>query len=114
MSKQQAHTSTWLESLAKLILVLNLLDAVFTLIWLRFGLAREANIFLSHTVEHHPVLFVAVKFSLVSLGVYLLWRYRQRWLAGAGLVLVGLVYYLILLYHLQFLSRLLVFLYLAP
>jgi hypothetical protein len=36
-------TFRWLHGIVKTVLVLNLLDAIFTLVWVRFGYAREAN-----------------------------------------------------------------------
>jgi len=55
-------------------------------------------------VHEHAVLFVVVKVTLVTLGSYLLWRQRQRPAAVVGVFLVFLVYYGILLYHLQYSS----------
>lgn len=92
----------WLEGLVKSLLVLNLLDAVFTLFWVRAGLAREANELMSDLVTEHAVTFVAVKLGLVSLGSWLLWRWRENAAAVIGIFAAFLVYYLILLYHLQY------------
>ena len=89
-----------LEGLVKAILVLNLLDAVFTLVWVRSGAAVEKNRLLAELIDHYPVVFVLVKFALVSFGSYLLWRYRHRASAVIGLFLIFLAYYFLLLYHL--------------
>jgi hypothetical protein len=94
----------WLGGVAKSILVLNLLDAVFTTAWVSAGLAREANPLLAELVTSHPVAFVLVKTTLVGLGSLLLWRKRTRPLAVVGIFAVFLVYYAILLYHLGFAS----------
>jgi len=94
----------WLQGIIKTVLVLNLLDAIFTLVWVRAGLAQEANALMRDLVHEHAVLFVVVKVTLVTLGSYLLWRQRQRPAAVVGVFLVFLVYYGILLYHLQYSS----------
>ena len=94
----------WLLGIVKVILTLNLLDAVFTLIWVNAGLAREANPLLADIVRDQPVVFVVVKCSLVALASLLLWRYRYRPLAVVGIFLGFFVYYCLFLYHIGYLS----------
>jgi hypothetical protein len=97
----------WLEGIVKSLLVLNLLDAVFTLLWVRAGLAQEANALLRELVNDQAILFVTVKTALVALGSYLLWQRRYRPTAVIGIFTVFLAYYAVLLYHLQYSSFLL-------
>jgi hypothetical protein len=96
----------WLDGIVKTVLVLNLLDAIFTLVWVRAGLAREANVLLRNLVNEHAVLFVVVKLSLVGLGSWILWRRRTHAAAVVAIFAVFLAYYVILLYHLQYSSLL--------
>jgi hypothetical protein len=96
----------WLQGIVKAVLVLNLLDALFTLVWVRSGLAREANPLIDQLVEEHAVGFVLVKLGLVGLGSWLLWHRRERPAAAIAIVAAFLIYYLILLYHLQYASGL--------
>lgn len=96
----------WLKGIVKWVLVLNLCDALFTLVWVRWGLAREANLLLDELVTHHAVVFVATKLGLVSLGSWLLWQRRDRPLAVVAIFVAFLLYYLVLLYHLQYASGL--------
>jgi hypothetical protein len=95
-----------LEVVIKAIIILNLMDGLFTLIWVHTGMAEEANILLRDLVSNHTVVFVMVKFALVSLGSLLLWKHRRCPLSVAGLFFVFLAYYLTFLYHLQFSSQL--------
>ena len=97
----------WLLGLVKAIFVLNLLDAVFTLIWVHAGLAEEANALMRDLVNNHAVRFVLAKLALVSLGSILLWYRRHHPLAVIAIFFTFLAYYLIFLYHLQFSSKLL-------
>ena len=97
----------WLEWIIVAVIFLNLADAIFTLAWVRAGLATEANVLLKSLVEEHAVIFVVVKFALVSLGSYLLWGYRGHPLAVVGLFSVFIAYYIILLHHLRYSSLLL-------
>lgn len=94
----------WLDGIVKAVIVLNLLDILFTLTWVGLGHVREANILLHDLVDDHPLAFVLTKISLVSLGSFLLWTHRSHPLAVVGIFLVFGVYYYILLYHLRFTS----------
>jgi hypothetical protein len=94
----------WLFGIIITVIILNLIDAVFTLFWVNAGLAEEANILLRHLVNDYPVVFVAVKLALVSLGTLLLWRHRNRKFAVIGIFMVFIIYYYVLLYHLKYLS----------
>lgn len=88
----------------KAILVLNLLDAIFTLWWVGVGVAVEANTLLRDLVTDNPLGFVLAKLGLVSLGSVLLWRQRQHPLAVFAIFGAFALYYLILLYHLHYSS----------
>ena len=94
----------WLEGIVRAVLVLNLADALFTLVWIRSALASEANPLLRDLAHGHPAAFVAVKTALVGLASWLFWRHRQRPLAVVAIFLAFGVYYALLLAHLGFLS----------
>jgi hypothetical protein len=97
----------WLASIVKVILTLNLLDAIFTLVWVSAGLAKEANPLLATLVRDYPLMFVIVKLSLVGGGSWLLWQHRQRPLAVVGIFMGFLAYYWLLLLHVGYLSLIL-------
>lgn len=97
----------WLNGIVKAVLVMNLIDAVLTLLWVRTGFATEANPLISQIVEQHAFLFVASKLTLVFLGTAMLWRLRREPLAVVGIFAAFLVYYAVLVYHLSFASILL-------
>lgn len=96
----------WLSAIVKWVLVLNLIDAVLTLLWVRLGLAAEANTLIDELVAHHAVLFVGVKLTLVGLGSWLLWNRRESPLAVVGIFLAFIAYYGIVAYHIQYASGL--------
>ena len=102
----EPHHFGWLHGIVKVVLVLNLFDAIFTLVWVHAGLAREANPLLANVLSDFPLLFALAKIALVGLGSLLLWRNRDRALAVIGIFAVFLVYYLIFLYHVGYLSLL--------
>lgn len=84
---------------ASAILILNLLDAVLSLVAVHAGAATEANPLMAATLSWGAVWFILVKISLVSLGVLLLWRTRHVLLAAGGLVALCLLYVGLLAYH---------------
>lgn len=94
----------WLNGIAKSILVLNLLDAVFTVIWVEFSQAQEMNFMMRDLVHTNALSFMLVKLTLVSLGTLFLWRYRSNALAVISLFLAFFSYYWVLLIHLEYSS----------
>ena len=91
---------------AMAIVVLNFLDAAFTLAWTAGGMADEANPLMLEVLGRSPVLFMIAKLTLVSLGVFLLFRLRRRRLALAGMLACGCVYIGVLAYHVSALPQL--------
>jgi hypothetical protein len=91
---------------AVLLLLLNLVDGLFTLTFLQLEVAEELNPLMRVAYEHSPLAFMALKVTIVSLGLTLLCLHRsmrisQRAIqAGAGL------YAVIDIYHLAFLAHL--------
>jgi hypothetical protein len=94
----------WLNGIAKWILVLNLVDGVFTLVWVDYFQARELNVMMSDLVHSNGLSFMLVKLTLVSLGTLFLWRYRSNPLAVISLFIAFFSYYLVLLVHLEYSS----------
>ncbi|MFQ6024352.1 MAG: DUF5658 family protein [Acidiferrobacterales bacterium] len=94
----------WLDGVVKAVIVLNLLDIVFTLVWVGAGRAQETNLLLNNLVANHPIMFALVKIGLVSLGSFLLWKHRGHPFAVVGIFSIFVVYYFVLLYHLHFTS----------
>jgi hypothetical protein len=81
------------------VLVLNVADAAFTIVWTSAGLAVEANPFLVGALAASPVLFMAAKIALVSSSMLLLLRLRRCRLALACLYGCGWLYIGIVAYH---------------
>lgn len=96
----------WLQAIVKAVLVLNLLDAIFTLLWVQAGLALESNLLIDKLVDHYPLAFFGVKLGLVGMGSWLLWSRRQRPFAVIAIFIAFLAYYGVLLYHLQYAATL--------
>jgi len=96
----------YLDGVAKALIVLNLLDAVFTLYWIRAGLATEWNTLMRDLVVENAFAFVAVKLALVSLGAFWLLRFRRYKLVAAGLLISLVSYVAVVFHHVRFLGLL--------
>jgi hypothetical protein len=91
----------WLRGVVAALLVMNLCDAILTIIVVTSGRAKEANPFMADLIESHPVNFAMVKMTLVSLGTILLWRHRKRPAAVMSIFIAFMAYYAVILHHLK-------------
>ncbi|MCI0573940.1 MAG: DUF5658 family protein [Myxococcaceae bacterium] len=89
------------------LLVLNLLDGLFTLLFLLLGLAEELNPVMRLAYERSPMAFMALKLGIVHFGVTVLCLYRELRLARLALAMGVALYSGIVAYHLAFLADLL-------
>jgi hypothetical protein len=96
---------SWLLVAGAAVVILNLLDAMFTIFYIRSGVAVESNPLMDQALTASPVLFMIAKLGLVSLGVMLLWRLRDHRAARFGLVATSTVYMTLLVYHLSGVER---------
>lgn len=90
----------WLLRIASAVVILNLVDAIFTLLYTSGHLAREGNPLMQGVLVASPVMFMITKLSLVSLCVFLLWRYGHRFAAVLGLIGSTVMYVILIGYHL--------------
>ncbi len=102
----EAGTDWQLSWAAAALLVLNLLDGLFTLWFLQLGVAEEANPLMRAAYEHSPVAFMMLKLAVVHAGVALLTLGGQATAARVALKAGMLLYAGIVAYHLTFLARL--------
>ena len=90
----------WFWRMAAAVLILNLLDGIFTLLVVHSGVGEEANPLMAAPLAWGSVWFMAVKLALVSLGVLLLWRLRHRRVSQLAVVAMAGVYLFIVgTYH---------------
>lgn len=86
------------------LLVLNLIDGIFTLVFLQLGVAQELNPLMRLAYGVSPLAFMLLKVGVVELGMTVLCLHRQyrfaRWALSAGAVM----YAGIVVYHLAFLT----------
>lgn len=91
----------WLSWVAGAVLVMNVLDALLTLYWIRIGVATEANPLMAELIHRSELLFIGVKFAMVGGGIGLLWRYRTRPMAVVAMFAAFFAYYGIIVFHIR-------------
>lgn len=90
------------------LLVLNLLDGLFTLTWVELNIGWEANPLMRAALEGSPVIFMAAKMVLVQVGTWLLATHSDSKAARAALAGGCILYSGIAMWHLSFLARVII------
>ena len=98
MSWKKRPKYFWLIIVGILIL-LNLIDAFFTLRFNELQLATEANPLMDYLLQIDPRLFFIIKFSLVSLSALFMYSCRHVSLARHALLASVLVYGIVNVIH---------------
>ena len=80
------------EQALRAIVVLNVFDLASTQFWVSAGITTEANPLMAQAMSAGPVGFFSAKIALISLAVFLLWRFRDRRMARVAAVPLALLY----------------------
>ena len=91
----------------KLLIVLNLLDAIFTYVWVSMGMAKEANPFMDYLITLSPTFFLLYKVFIVNFCVLILYKAKNNRLCKALTFPLSALYTWVLGIHLTFLFSLL-------
>ena len=84
-----------------LIFLLSILDAVFTMIWIKTGMAVEANPLLGSLLEHGDLPFILTKVFLTGCGcAFLGWSKSKSRFAKASILTLLALYCCLTIYHL--------------
>lgn len=71
----------------------NIFDLWYTLVALDFvPAAQEVNPFVNYLMGEHTLLVVLYKYAVLPLGLYLLYRFRHKWIAVLGIYLCALCF----------------------
>lgn len=84
---------------AFLLFTLNLLDAVFTIYWVRNGIVTEGNQLMATLLDIGDLPFLAVKVAVGAVTTIVLWRWQTKRLAKYGMALALAVYVSIMCIH---------------
>ena len=82
-----------------LLFVLNLLDALLTVVWVRLGVATEGNALMARVLDAGVAPFLLTKLIIGGLVAYTLYRFSRLVLARRGLGLVLGLYLFLMLMH---------------
>jgi hypothetical protein len=83
-----------------LLFTLNLLDAVLTLIWIRWNIATEGNGLMARLLEYGEFPFLSVKLFIGAFAAFILYRFAHIKIAQHGMKLALAVYLALMLIHL--------------
>lgn len=86
------------------LLILNVLDGLFTLTYLQLGVAEEANPLMRLAYEVSPLGFMAFKLLVVNAGVLVLAMHQGAKLARFAMHVATFAYAVIVTWHLAFLA----------
>ena len=81
------------------IVCLCFLDAVFTVIWVEAGIAKEANPVMEIFISRSYLMFMMVKMAVTFGGVLILREYKDKSFTINAATFLTLVYLYIIFYH---------------
>jgi uncharacterized protein DUF5658 len=82
-----------------LLILGNLLDALFTYLFLQMNVVAEANPLMAWAYDSSPLSFMLLKISCVQLGVLLLWMQRHVPAAQLAIQAAAGLYVAVVAYH---------------
>lgn len=82
-----------------LLFVLNLLDAVLTIHWVRNGFATEGNQLMATLLDIGVFPFLAVKIAVGAVAAVVLWRWGNLKIARYGLAVTLVLYFCLMGVH---------------
>jgi polyferredoxin len=106
MPHHRSRSDIMLTRAAALLLLGNLLDALFTLTLLQLNLVSEANPFMRWVYGHSPVSFMLLKLSCVQFGLLILWAQRHVPAAGLAIQAGAGLYLAVVAYHFTLMAQL--------
>ena len=83
-----------------LLFLLNLLDAILTIIWVRSGVATEGNQLMARLLDMGDLTFLGAKIAIGTFAAIVLLRWGNRKLAKYGVAVALAVYISVMGIHL--------------
>ena len=106
MPPPRSRTDIILTRASALLILGNLLDALFTYLFLQMNLVAEANPLMAWAYDSSPLSFMLLKLSSVQLGVLLLWAHRHLLAAQLAIQAAAGIYMAVVAYHFTLMARL--------
>ena len=89
-----------------LLILGNLMDALFTYLFLQMNVVSEANPLMAWAYDSSPLSFMLLKLSCVQLGVLVLWLQRHVPAAQLAIQAAAGLYLAVVAYHFTLMVRL--------
>lgn len=99
MHHPRSRTDIVLTRASALLILGNLLDALFTYLFLQMNVVSEANPLMAWAYASSPISFMLLKLSCVQLGVLVLWLHRHVPAAQLALRAAAGIYLGVVAYH---------------
>ena len=106
MQHQRSHADVVVSRASALLILGNLLDALFTFTFLQMDLVSEANPLMAWAYQGSPLAFMLLKLSCVQLGVLLLWAQRHVPAAQVAIRAAAGLYLAVVAYHVSLMVQL--------
>lgn len=106
MRQPRSHPDAVLTRAGALLILGNLLDALFTFTFLQMNLVSEANPLMAWAYEGSPLSFMLLKISCVQLGVLVLWLLRHVPAAQVAIRAAAGLYVAVVAYHFTLMAQL--------
>lgn len=82
------------------LILFNMLDAIFTIVALKLGIAKESNPIMEFYTSNSYILFFLVKMLLVLLGCSILLKFKEKKFSQlAAFLLCGVYVWVFCKYH---------------
>ena len=88
-----------------LLILGNLMDALFTYLFLQMNVVSEANPLMAWAYDSSPLSFMLLKLSCVQLGVLVLWLQRHVPVAQLAIQAAAGLYLAVVAYHFTLMVR---------
>jgi Domain of unknown function (DUF5658) len=99
VSQPRSRSDVVLTRASALLILGNLLDALFTFLFLQMNLVSEANPLMAWAYDSSPLSFMLFKISIVQLGVLVLWLLRHLPAAQVAIRAAAGLYMALVAYH---------------
>ena len=106
MQHPRSRTDSVLTRASALLILANLLDALFTYLFLQMNVVSEANPLMAWAYDSSPFSFMLLKLSCVQLGVLVLWLQRHVPAAQLALRAAAGIYVAVVAYHFSLMVQL--------
>ena len=88
-----------MKHILSIIIILCLLDAILTMIWLSTGIAVESNPFMELLINKSHLLFIVIKMALTYVSIHILYKYKDRKGVLTASKMLAILYLIIIIYH---------------